>query len=168
MAATVRVMHDEHETASDEHENCLRRTVLTFSVGAMAPKRSASGDWASSIHLGCPCPFTVSHDNIKTNASPAPPTALPSSGASAFLLCLPTSLAPNVLAAPPLLDAEGDHLFSCKHHHKGRLSNAIRDTIYHLLRILAPLAAFADSVDSISLETPQLAPTNDLRKQTPR
>ena len=62
------------------------------------------------------------------------------------------------------LDIYGDHLFSCKSFHKGKLHNSIRDTLAALLRILAPLAAFTDSPDSISIETPQLLP-NDLRKR---
>jgi hypothetical protein len=57
----------------------------------------------------------------------------------------------------------GDHLFSCQSHHKDKLYNAIQDTIAALLQVLAQIAAFTDSSDSVTTETPQLLP-NDLRK----
>jgi hypothetical protein len=81
---------------------------------------------------------------------------------------LPTSLIDTKCSCGKDLDPFGDHVFSCPNTHKGQLSHAIRDTeLAHLLRTLAPLAAFTDSTDStesITTETPCLAP-NDLRKR---
>ena len=77
---------------------------------------------------------------------------------------LPPSLVDTNCTCGKPLDPFGDHIFSCPNAHKGKLSNAIRDTNAHLLRTLAPLAAFTDSPDSVTIETPQLAPS-DLRKR---
>jgi hypothetical protein len=77
---------------------------------------------------------------------------------------LPTSLINTKCSCGKDLDPFGDHIFSCPNTHKGQLSHAIRDTLAHLLRTLAPLAAFTDSTESITTETPCLAP-NDLRKR---
>jgi hypothetical protein len=87
----------------------------------------------------------------------------------AFLHCLclptlPTSLIDTKCSCGKDLDHFGDHVFSCPNSHKGQLSHAIRNTLAHLLRTLAPLAAFTDSTKSITTETPCLAP-NDLRKR---
>lgn len=77
---------------------------------------------------------------------------------------LPPALIGTKCVCGTPLDPYGDHLFSCKSHHKGKLHNAIRDTLAALLRVLAPIAAFTDSGDSVTIETPQLLP-NDLRKR---
>ena len=78
-------------------------------------------------------------------------------------LCLPI-LPPTLIRTTCIcgtaLDQYGDHLFSCQSHHKGKLHNAIQDTIAAMLRVLAPIAAFTNSCDSITTETPQLLPNN--------
>ena len=76
---------------------------------------------------------------------------------------LPPALIRTTCICGTALDQYGDHLFSCQSHHKGKLHNAIRDTIAAMLQVLAPIAAFTDSCDSVTTETPQLLP-NDLCK----
>jgi len=75
----------------------------------------------------------------------------------------PTLVGTNCTCGKPL-DAHGDHIFACPHASKTKLSNGLRDTNANLLRTLAPLAEFTDSPDSVTIETPHLAP-NDLRKR---
>jgi hypothetical protein len=110
---------------------------------------------------GCRSPYTASPDNTKVTALTTTPTASPSSVAYASP---PPSLINTKCSCGKDLDPFGDHVFSCPNAHKGQLSHAIRDTFAHLLRTLAPLAAFTDSTESVTTETPCLAP-NDLRKR---
>jgi hypothetical protein len=77
---------------------------------------------------------------------------------------LPSELHDTVCTCGKPLDPFGDHIFSCSHVHKGALSNALRDTLATLFRVLAPLAAFTPSADCVSIETPQLSPSS-LRKR---
>ena len=56
------------------------------------------------------------------------------------------------------IDAMGDHLFSCTAASKTPLSNAIRDTLYDVLKQIAPAAEAVDSPHDVHIEPPGLAP----------
>ena len=56
------------------------------------------------------------------------------------------------------LDAQGDHLFSCSAASKTPLSNAIRDTLFDVLRQMAPAAKAVDTSLDVHIEPPGLAP----------
>ena len=56
------------------------------------------------------------------------------------------------------LDQTGDHLFHCNQASKTALSNAVRDTLFDILRKAAPAAKAVDSLHDVHLEPPGLAP----------
>jgi hypothetical protein len=57
------------------------------------------------------------------------------------------------------LDPFGDHLFSCTNASKTPIHNLIRNTCFHILSKLAPMANIATSPTDIQLEPPNLVPT---------
>ena len=59
------------------------------------------------------------------------------------------------------LDPEGDHLFHCTAASKTALSNAIRDTLYTVLRHTAPKAKTVDGPHDVHVEPPGLAPEHN-------
>ena len=59
------------------------------------------------------------------------------------------------------LDPHGDHLFGCSQASKTALSNAIRDTLYDVLRHLAPAAKVVDTPHDVHVEPPGLAPMHN-------
>ena len=72
----------------------------------------------------------------------------------------PNQLAPKSCkcAKKTTLDAQGDHLFSCSATSKTPLSNAIRDTLFDVLRQIAPAAKAVDTSLDVHVEPPGLAP----------
>ena len=56
------------------------------------------------------------------------------------------------------LDPTGDHLYSCSAASKTPLSNAIRDTLFDVLKQVAPAARTVESVHDVHVEPPGLAP----------
>ena len=52
----------------------------------------------------------------------------------------------------------GDHLYSCTSASKTPLSNAIRDTLYDILRQIAPAAGAVDTPHDVHIEPPGLTP----------
>ena len=64
-------------------------------------------------------------------------------------------------AKKTILDAHGDHLFSCSAASKTPLSNAIRDTLFDVLRQIAPAAKTVDTSLDVHIEPPGLAPQHN-------
>ena len=60
--------------------------------------------------------------------------------------------------AAPLLDPEGDHLFSCTAAHKTALSNTIRDAVFDVLQHLAPQVGLVEDHRDVHIEPPGLTP----------
>jgi hypothetical protein len=58
----------------------------------------------------------------------------------------------------PILDPFGDHLFSCTAASKTPIHNYIRDTLYHILAKIGPLANIVRSPTDVSIEPPTLLP----------
>lgn len=58
----------------------------------------------------------------------------------------------------PKLDPYGDHLFSCTMASKTPIHNYMRDTMYHILTKLGPLAKLVRTPTDIQLEPPHLLP----------
>ena len=59
------------------------------------------------------------------------------------------------------LDKEGDHLFHCNQASKTALSNAVRDTLFDILRRAAPAAKTVDSLHDVHIEPPGLVPLHN-------
>ena len=59
------------------------------------------------------------------------------------------------------IDPLGDHLFSCTSASKTALSNAIRDTLFDVLRQLAPAAGTVETTHDVHVEPPGLAPQHE-------
>ena len=61
-------------------------------------------------------------------------------------------------SATKAIDPMGDRLYSCASASKTPLSNAIRDTLYDILRQIAPAAEAVDTPHDVHIEPPGLTP----------
>jgi hypothetical protein len=66
---------------------------------------------------------------------------------------------PCICRSKALLDPYGDHLFSCQAASKIPIHNRIRDTCFHILTKLAPIANITSNVTDIQLEPPNVLPS---------
>jgi hypothetical protein len=74
---------------------------------------------------------------------------------------LPPSLQhkPCICRTKALLDPYGDHFFSCTAISKTPIHNRIRDTCFHILTKLAPLANLTTAPTDVQLEPPNIIPS---------
>jgi hypothetical protein len=66
---------------------------------------------------------------------------------------------PCICRAHTILDPFGDHLFSCTSASKTPIHNLLRDTCYHILTKIAPMAGLVTALTDIQLEPPNIMPT---------
>jgi hypothetical protein len=75
---------------------------------------------------------------------------------------LPPSLQyqPCTCRAKTLLDPYGDHLFSCTGASKIPIHNRLRDTCFHILSKIAPIANLVTTITDVQLEPPNVLPSH--------
>jgi hypothetical protein len=75
---------------------------------------------------------------------------------------LPPSLQykPCICGSKKLLDPYGDHLFSCRVASKTPIHNKIRDTCFHILTKIAPIANITSAITDVQLEPPNILPSH--------
>jgi hypothetical protein len=75
---------------------------------------------------------------------------------------LPPSLhyKPCICRSKSLLDPYGDHLFSCTGASKIPMHNRLRDTCFHILSKIAPIANLVTTTTDIQLEPPNVLPSH--------
>jgi hypothetical protein len=147
-------LHGIQKVLYHEHQHTVRRTFSQYAPAAIMPILDSLLSPLTSI------PIASMSRRTTTNRIPNPEFRLLLQRKLRLPIFSPSLHPPRCnCRTKPLLDQYGDHLFSCTSASKTPLHNHVRDSLYHILHRLGPIANLVRTSSDIILEPPNLLPT---------
>jgi hypothetical protein len=136
-----------------EHQNTLRKNLAQYAPATITPLLDSLLSPLTSI------PIASMSRRTATNRIPNLEFRILLQRKLRLPLFSPSIHPPRCTCrTKPILDPYGDHLFSCTAASKTPLHNHLRDTLYHILHRLGPIANLVRTPSDILLEPPNLLP----------